>query len=223
MRELAVDTSADNASLKSQYAAQVAADLERNSAERERLDSEIAALQQQLAVLEGNRALLLSMRETLGDDATAGVPENGGPSGSGNGVAAISESPAPPATRKPRKKADATGGKQKGAEAAGSRPGRKRVREAGVPTLRDLVHDHLTQHGEPRSAAEITTALTQALPEREFKGTVVRSTLESLVAKGQAHRTKQQKSVFYSAATTDTDTEVAEPSEAAGPSEAHAS
>ncbi|MBI0379777.1 hypothetical protein JBE27_26735, partial [Streptomyces albiflaviniger] len=63
MRELVVDTPAESANLKSQYAAQVAADLERNSAEHERLSAEIAALQEQLAVLEENRALLLSMRQ----------------------------------------------------------------------------------------------------------------------------------------------------------------
>ncbi|BBJ37295.1 hypothetical protein SSPO_000130 [Streptomyces antimycoticus] len=44
-----------------------------------------------------------------------------------------------------------------------------------------------------RSAAEVTTALTQTLPDREIKATVVRSTLEALVAKGQAHRTKQKR------------------------------
>ncbi|MGW7750200.1 hypothetical protein ACWGK6_01245 [Streptomyces violaceusniger] len=214
MRELVVDTPADNTSLKSQYAAQVAADLERNSAEHERLSSEIASLQQQLAVLEGNRTLLLSMRETLGDDAACGAPENGGVSDPEDDSSATRESAALPAKRKPRKKADATSGKRKGAESADSRPSRKPVREAGAPTLRELVRNDLTQHGEPRSAAEITATLTQALPERDIKPTVVRSTLESLVAKGQAHRTKQQKSVFYSTATPEADTSAAEPSEA---------
>ncbi|MGA6154237.1 hypothetical protein ACPEIC_12940 [Stenotrophomonas sp. NPDC087984] len=209
-----MDTPADSTSLKTQYAAQVAADLERNSAEHERLSSEIASLQQQLAVLEDNRTLLLSMRETLGDDAIGGASESGGVSGPGDGSSATRESAAPPATRKPRKKADAAGGKRKGAESADSRPSRKPVREAGAPTLRELVRDDLTQHGEPRSAAEITATLTQALPGRDIKPTVVRSTLESLVAKGQAHRTKQQKSVFYSTATPDADTGAAEPGEA---------
>ncbi|MFD0500798.1 MULTISPECIES: hypothetical protein [Streptomyces violaceusniger group] len=214
MRELVVDTPAENANLKSQYAAQVAADLERNSAERERLSAEIAALQEQLAVLEDNRALLLSMRQTLGDDAAGGATESGGVSGSGEPdaqreVAALS------ATRKARKKANAAGGKRKGAaESGGSRPRRQRVRETGVPTLRELVSNDLAQHGEPRSAAEVTAALSKALPEREIKPTVVRGTLESLVAKGQAHRTKQKKSVFYSAATTDAAADAGESGEA---------
>ncbi|MBI0294312.1 hypothetical protein JBE04_07415 [Streptomyces sp. PRKS01-29] len=214
MRELVVDTPADGASLKSQYAAQVAADLERNSAEHERLSSEIAALQEQLAVLEGNRALLLSMRQTLGGDTAGDATEHGGVSGSGDGSSAKPEAAALPAPRKAKKKADAAGGKGKGTESGGSRPSRRRAREAGVPTLRELVRDELVRHGEPRSAAEVATALSQALPEREIKPTVVRSTLESLVAKGQAHRTKQQKSVFYSAAATDAAADAGEPGEA---------
>ncbi|GAA1252097.1 hypothetical protein GCM10009579_07470 [Streptomyces javensis] len=208
-----MDTPAESANLKSQYAAQVAADLERNSAEHERLSSEIAALQEQLTVLEENRALLLSMRQTLGDD-TDGATENGGVSGSGDGSSARREVAALSATRKARKKANAAGGKRKGAESGGSRPRRQRVRETGVPTLRELVSNDLAQHGEPRSAAEVTAALSKALPEREIKPTVVRGTLESLVAKGQAHRTKQKKSVFYSAATTDAAADAGEPSEA---------
>ncbi|MCQ8187206.1 hypothetical protein [Streptomyces rugosispiralis] len=224
-----MDTPAESASLKSQYAAQVAADLERNSAERERLSAEIAALREQLAVLDDNRALLLSMRQTLGGDAAGGATENGGVSGPGDGSSARREVAALSVTRKARKKADAAGGKRKGADAGGSRPRRQRVREAGVPTLRELVRDDLAQHGEPRSAAEVTAALSQALPEREIKPTVVRSTLESLVAKGQAHRTKQKKAVFYSAATTDAVSEAAvevasdASSDAGEPGEARAS
>ncbi|MES4909247.1 MULTISPECIES: hypothetical protein [unclassified Streptomyces] len=207
-----MDTSADNTSLKSQYAAQITADLERNSAEHERLITEISALQQQLSLLENNRALLLSMRQTLRDEAAVGVPGNTDVSGSEDGSSTALKSAALPAARKPKQKTNTTIGKRKGAESDRSRP--KRARAASVPTLRDLVHDDLTQHGEPRSAAEVTTALSQALPEREIKATVVRSTLESLVAKGQAHRTKQQRAVFYSATAPDTAAGASEPSTA---------
>ncbi|MGV9848738.1 hypothetical protein ACWDWU_08055 [Streptomyces sp. NPDC003442] len=216
-----MDTPAESASLKSQYAAQVTADLERNSAEHEHLSSEIAALREQLAMLENNRALLLSMRQTLGGDAAGGATENGGVSSSGDGSSARREVATLSATRKARKKADAAGGKRKGAESGGSRPRRQRVREAGVPTLRELVRDDLAHHGEPRSAAEVTGALSQALPEREIKPTVVRGTLESLVAKGQAHRIKQKRSVFYSAVATDAASDAA--SDAGEPGEARAS
>ncbi|WP_063818372.1 BlaI/MecI/CopY family transcriptional regulator [Streptomyces mirabilis] len=68
------------------------------------------------------------------------------------------------------------------------------------PTLVEVIRGHLEQQGEPRSAAEITAALTQAHPDRSVKTTVVRTTLEGLVAKSHAHRTKQGSSVFYTAA-----------------------
>ncbi|GGR75845.1 hypothetical protein GCM10010269_13700 [Streptomyces humidus] len=68
------------------------------------------------------------------------------------------------------------------------------------PTLVGLVRDHLAQQSEPRSAAEIATALGETHPERTVKTTVVRTTLEGLVAKALVQRTKQGSSVFYTAA-----------------------
>lgn len=65
------------------------------------------------------------------------------------------------------------------------------------PTLVDLVRQHLANQREPRSAAEISTALDRQHPERTIKATVVRTTLEGLVARNQAQRTKQGTSVFY--------------------------
>jgi hypothetical protein len=205
-----VDTSADNTNLKSQYAAQITADLERNSAEHDRLSTEISALQRQLSVLENNRALLLTMRQTLGDETAGDVPGNADVSSSEDGSSA-----ALPTARKPKQKTNTPTGKREGAESGRSR--RKQVRRPDAPTLRDLIRDDLIQHGEPRTAAEVVTDLTQALPDREIKATVVRSTLESLVAKGQVHRTKQQRSVFYSATVPDTAAGTSEPS-AASPS-----
>ncbi|MGP3945423.1 hypothetical protein [Streptomyces sp. 6N106] len=207
-----MDTSADNTDLKSQYASQITTDLERNSADHERLSSEITALQQQLLVLESNRALLLSMRQSLGDEAIDAVPGNTAVSGLENGASVARKSAERSATGNPRKKTDAASGRRKGAEPGGSRT--KRVREAGAPTLRNLIHGDLAQHGEPRSAAEVTASLTQALPDREVKATVVRSTLEALVAKGEARRTKQQRSVLYSVATPDAAAGAAERNEA---------
>ncbi|MFJ3498004.1 hypothetical protein ACIPPJ_31070 [Streptomyces sp. NPDC086091] len=69
-------------------------------------------------------------------------------------------------------------------------------------TLVDLVREHLVEQGEPRSAAEVTAALGGAHPGRAVRTTVVRTTLEGLVAKSLAHRTKQGSSVFYTAAGT---------------------
>jgi hypothetical protein len=58
---------------------------------------------------------------------------------------------------------------------------------------------HLTEHSEPRSAADVATALDKGHPERGIKTTVVRTTFEGLVAKNRAQRAKQGGSVFYTA------------------------
>ena len=77
--------------------------------------------------------------------------------------------------------------------------GRAEAAKSPQPTLVDLVRAHLAQQREPRSAAEIATALGDAHPQRTVRTTVVRTTLEGLVAKTQAQRTKQGSSVFYTA------------------------
>ncbi|MEU6533927.1 hypothetical protein ABZ869_32610 [Streptomyces sp. NPDC046928] len=68
---------------------------------------------------------------------------------------------------------------------------------ASSPSLVELVRGHLAERQEPRSAAEVASALAERYPERGVKATVVRSTLEGLVARNQAHRSKQGRSVFY--------------------------
>ncbi|WP_030189761.1 hypothetical protein [Streptomyces violaceorubidus] len=73
------------------------------------------------------------------------------------------------------------------------------ARDAGRPTLVEMVREHLAGQREPRSAAEVTTALSEAHSGRTVKTTVVRTTLEGLVAKNQAQRTKQGTSVYYTA------------------------
>ncbi|MGW2826480.1 hypothetical protein ACWC24_36690 [Streptomyces sp. NPDC001443] len=91
-----------------------------------------------------------------------------------------------------------------GRPAAGKRTGKKAAKAAAAPsaspTLVDLVREHLAGQNEPRSAAETATALGPQHPKRTIKTTVVRTTLEGLVAKSQAQRTKQGSSVFYTAA-----------------------
>ncbi|MFD5813364.1 hypothetical protein [Streptomyces sp. NPDC127038] len=67
------------------------------------------------------------------------------------------------------------------------------------PTLVDLIRRYLTEQREPRSAAEVSTALGQTHPERRIQTNVVRTTLENLVARSHAHRAKQGTSVFYTA------------------------
>lgn len=179
--------------LASQYAAQVAGDLEQNLKEQERISAEIESLQNQLAALKRDHDVLVNMRQAL-DTAAAGT----------------SDVPVPA----PRRKTTAKSGSAKRSSGKESKAGKKSpakksstkkssaktsARKTNRPTLVELVRGHLGEQHEPRSAAEVATALGQAHPDRRISTTVVRTALESLVAKGQAQRTKQGTSVFYTA------------------------
>lgn len=167
---------ADNATLKSQYLAQIQADLERTDKEKQRIADELAALQEQLAGLEQDHALLVGVQQAL-----AGAPS------------APAQSAEPVATDPPQVPQAAVPGPR--------RPKAPRTRRTPEQaTLVEVVVADLTARSEPRSAAEITTALAQAHPGRKIQTTVVRNTLEALVAKGQALRSKQGRSVYYSTA-----------------------
>ncbi|CAM5737619.1 BlaI/MecI/CopY family transcriptional regulator OS=Streptomyces tendae OX=1932 GN=GUR47_05420 PE=4 SV=1 [Streptomyces tendae] len=104
-------------------------------------------------------------------------------------------------TGAPVKTAAAKTGKSTAKPAAKSpaKPAAKKApaRESARPTLVELVREHLAGQREPRSAAEVATALGQAHSGRTVKNTVVRTTLEGLVAKNQAQRSKQGTSVYY--------------------------
>ncbi|MER6923997.1 hypothetical protein ABT314_34445, partial [Streptomyces spiralis] len=89
-----IDTAASG--LTSQYAAQVAGDLENNLKEQERISEEIAALQEQLAALQQDHAVLVNVQQALGVAAAPRTP---------------AAEPAAVAVPAPRKKtATATGG-----------------------------------------------------------------------------------------------------------------
>ncbi|MFG3365732.1 hypothetical protein ACIPWY_19585 [Streptomyces sp. NPDC090032] len=186
----------DSNTLKSQYSAQVEADLERNAKEQERVTAELAALQEQLQTLDHDRTLLAGMREALSTQGGAAAVA---------GEAPVTPQAAPPVelpkARKP--KGESAAPKQRAKKADGKKASAKQApsvtqpRTPGSPTLRELVLNLITASTEPRSAAEVTTTLAETHPERKAGGTVVRNTLESLVARGQAERTKQNKSVFY--------------------------
>ncbi|MFJ2967574.1 hypothetical protein ACIPIC_35460 [Streptomyces collinus] len=188
------ETTTPATELTSQYAAQVTSDLERNVKEQESITADIASLQQQLAALQHDQTMLVNMRQALGITETPTEP------------AAKSESAAVPF---PRQKASAArGGKQRARKsaaapekAAATKSAVKAAdtKKAAQPTLVELIRRHLLELTEPRSAAEISAALDQAHPERQFTTKVVRVTLEGLVAKSQAERTKQGRSVFYTA------------------------
>ncbi|KOX02273.1 hypothetical protein ADK65_08910 [Streptomyces sp. NRRL B-1140] len=189
------ETATPATELASQYIAQVTGDLEANLKEQERISADIASLQERLAALQHDHGVLVSMQQALGiTQARAGS-------------AVESDSATVPSPR--RKKADAAaGGKQK-ARKSTTAPAKKTARksaarkastaQAAELTLVELIRRHLAEQKEPRSAAEIATALGQAHPDRDISPKVVRVTLESLVAKSGAERSKQGRSVFYSA------------------------
>ncbi|MEU6001066.1 hypothetical protein ABZ837_24955 [Streptomyces sp. NPDC047197] len=206
------DVQSETAGVQAQYAARVTADLETNRKEQERIGADVAALQEQLQALENDHALLLSMQQALGSPSTPApaapakpaakkasplkksVPA---PRASANSRTARAKKPA--ATKPKGKDKDKDKSAKSTPKAAAQKPAAPTAPAAG-PTLVELIDSHLVEQSEPRSAAEITTALGQAHPDRAIKTTVVRTTVEGLVAKGRALRTKQGSSVFYTAA-----------------------
>ncbi|MET8638893.1 hypothetical protein [Streptomyces sp. NPDC004680] len=211
------------AGLSSQYAAQVTSDLERNVKEQERISTDIAALQQELASLQTDHSVLVNVQQALGitsapvqpavtpEATTVPAPREKASAEPGTGKRArAKKTDAPdtdkkPAAQKPAAKSAPKAAAKSAAKAAtktGSKTaGKVETAKAALPTLVELIRRHLTEQSEPRSAAEVTTALDQAHPERGIKTTVVRTTLENLVARTQAHRTKQGSSVYYTAPT----------------------
>ncbi|MFG2025805.1 hypothetical protein [Streptomyces sp. NPDC048825] len=195
--------------LTSQYLAQVVGDLDRNTKEQERIRAEISALQEQLLALQHDHTVLVNMQRALGPDAPTqpAQPED----------AAAPGAPPTPRRKRPKAASESGTGKRAGTKkAAGAQGGttaakkpkaqpkgapiaKAEASKPAQPTLVELIRRHLGEQSEPRSAAEIATALGQAHPERRIKSTVIRTSLEGLVAKSQAHRTKQGSSVFYTA------------------------
>ncbi|WP_221353704.1 hypothetical protein [Streptomyces beigongshangae] len=214
--------------LTSQYVAQVTGDLERNVKEQERIAADIASLQERLLALQHDRKVLVTMREALGggrpaaaETATA-VPSV--PKQKKAPAATAKKTPAKKTTTSRKTTAarktsaakeaagkgtsdkgtagkKSAGGKDTGGKDTGGKPAAKTPGIPARPSLVDLIRTHLEEQKEPRSAAEIATALTAAHPDRTIRTTVVRTSLENLVARSSAHRNKQGTSVFYTAAT----------------------
>ncbi|WP_369213129.1 BlaI/MecI/CopY family transcriptional regulator [Streptomyces flavofungini] len=198
------------AGVQGQYAAQVAADLEANRKEQERIGAEVAALTEQLQVLENDHSLLVNMQQALGANGTESASAGAAKKETSRAKAAPkSQQRAKKASAAPRKKKSAAAApsakaagksttataKSTGAKATPKVPAARK----GEPTLGELIREHLVKQSEPRSSAEIASALTEAHPDRTIKTTVVRTTVEKLVAKSQVQRTRQGSSVFYSA------------------------
>ncbi|GAP51708.1 hypothetical protein [Streptomyces azureus] len=203
------ETTTPATELASQYIAQVTGDLEANLKEQERIGAEIASLQEQLAALQRDHSVLVNMREALGIEAAPAEPaaENQSatvpsPRRRKAGATPDGKQKARKSTTRPRKKA--AGKPEAKAAAATKAAGKPEAKAAAAtkaaqPTLVELIRHHLAEQKEPRSAAEVSAALNQAHPDRDIATKVVRVTLEALVAKSQAERTKQGRSVFYTA------------------------
>jgi len=193
------DTKAPTTELTSQYMAQVASDLERNAKEQERIGAEIDALQEQLRALQHDHTVLTNMQKALGttDTATQAAPEEA----AAPSVPRQKTDTEPGAGKRARAKETLAGQDDKAAKKPASKrpePAAKATAAKAIqPTLVELIRRHLADQSEPRSAAEIATALDQAHTDRTIKTTVVRTTLENLVAKSHVQRTKQGTSVYY--------------------------
>ncbi|MFF4715324.1 hypothetical protein ACFY2V_28630 [Streptomyces eurythermus] len=193
--------------LASQYVSQVTKDLEQNVKEQDRVTAEIAALQERLAALQQDHAILLNMQQALGIAASAPaaaavVPAPRGKSGGTRRPDTKKSGPKKPAAKKPAAKKPAArkpAAKKAPAESAQAAQSTQAAQPA-QPTLVELVRRYLTEQNEPRSAAEVAEALGRAYPERAVQTKVVRTTLENLVARNGAHRSKQGSSVFYTVA-----------------------
>jgi predicted transcriptional regulator len=196
-------------SVTSQYATQVAQDLELNTKEQERISAELSALQAQLRILQDDQSVLHSIQKTLGG-RPASAPSAPEPStvlpqqASGKNTTAR-RAPSKTAAKAPSAKKTTAQAKKEKTQRAEP----KAATASAQPTLIALIRTHLDQQKEPRSAAEVTSALAQAHPQRTIKSTVVRTTLENLVAKSQAHRSKQGASVLYTSAALQTATQKA--------------
>ncbi|MEV6055150.1 hypothetical protein [Streptomyces sp. NPDC052107] len=188
--------------LTSQYVSQVTNDLEHNVKEQERITAEIAALQEQLAALQHDQTILVNMRQALGVATSLSTPA---PTEGAVVPAPRKNSTTASETRRAPKKAapEQSGRKKQPAKkpAATKSSAQKATGPSAQPTLIELVRRHLAEQQEPRSAAEVTDALDKAHPDREIQTKVIRTTLENLVARNNAQRTKQGSSVFYTLAT----------------------
>ncbi|CAM5699340.1 hypothetical protein [Streptomyces griseorubiginosus] len=191
------DTVAAKNGVTTQYLARVADDLEQNLKEQERLGTEIAVLQSQLAELEADRAVLVSLQEALGASSTPATPAPAAPEPESAPAATVvdtKDTAAPAKKARAKKPAAVPVQRARKTKTAAAKPAEPRQ-----PSLVTLARDFLTSQTEPRSAAEIAEALAQEHPDRGIKKTVVRTTLEGLVAKNHAQRSKQGSSVFYTA------------------------
>ncbi|MFH8625945.1 hypothetical protein ACH4A8_29345 [Streptomyces vietnamensis] len=171
--------------LRARLVDQAASDLEENRRRQLELAKKIELLKQE-EVLLLNILDLAERYEGLSDPPPLPEQAQNEPVLHGTGTPRTSAAPQVTPVRD-----TAPGGRTARAAAKGkSRP----------PLLGDLLVALLGNHREPRPAKELRDELLEMHPDRNPTPQVVRNTLESLVAKGQILRHKQQRSVTYTIA-----------------------
>lgn len=179
-------TSQSAATLRSRYMEQAASDLEENRRQQQELADALARLKREEALLVDILALA-EQYESLSEASELPVRKRAGQAGA---------KPGQSTARQPRK---TTGRSAHMRE----RRIKKAMAEAGAkgrqrrPLLGEILTGLLGTHSEPRLAKDLREELMAEHPDRSPTPQVVRNTLESLVAKGQVQRRKQQRSVMY--------------------------
>ncbi|WEV29528.1 BlaI/MecI/CopY family transcriptional regulator [Streptomyces sp. 71268] len=203
--------------------------------ERAELVSQLAGLQHRLEQLETSKALLLTY---IGSSDGASLAPAPAPATRPVGAteSAVPDEPAtaatvavPGARRSSASSSRRAGGRAARQGTTGRGKGRKKSAAAKVAAPArgqrgQTIVEYLAEHGEPRSATEVTNALQERHTDQEWSRAGVRESLEHLVSKNQAQRTTQGRSVFYSAApgATASDDAAAKDAEAASESQPEA-
>ncbi|MFJ2478394.1 hypothetical protein ACIOWI_36600 [Streptomyces sp. NPDC087659] len=200
---------AGTTSILDRYAVQIADDLQRNQEERETVRSQIADLQTRRKQLEVECEWLSTMRDALAgsipalDEEPSAAPEAKARS-LREILAAMKSAEAGPHAFLQSLQEKGWGDTPTSDQQSGTpqfQPfdeviSRNAPTKRRGPYLHELVYSLLTR--EPQTVSELTRELLQAHPERRgTKTQVVRNTLENLVAKSLAVRTKRATAVFY--------------------------
>ncbi|MFJ7969010.1 hypothetical protein [Streptomyces sp. NPDC096324] len=186
--------------IQDRYAQQLATDLEANRAQQALLAERLQHLRADEAFLVGLQSSVPARQDTpdvtdtaapvppAAQDATA-VPSPR--------IAAASASDQSAKKAVPRRAAKKTAVK-KTAEKVPKKTAEKAPQPtSGQPPLGALLQQILADQSEPRTAAELVIALEQEHPERVRDVNTVRNTVERLVAKSFAERSKQGSTVYY--------------------------
>ncbi|MEU4011424.1 hypothetical protein AB0H30_23550 [Streptomyces pseudogriseolus] len=181
-------TSQSTATLRSRYAERAASDLEENRHQQEELAKALVRLKHEEALLVDILSLAARHEGLLGAAELPAQKESGTVIPAGRPVQ-------PPAQQTTGRSAHLTERRLKRALAESGAKGKSRQ-----PLLGEILSALLGAHPEPRLAKELHAELTAEHPDRSPTPQVVRNTLESLVAKGQVQRHKQQRSVLYTLA-----------------------